>query len=353
MIGRRFQQGFTAIELLITLFVAAAFLIAGYQLFSVVIRDGGDTRAESKAANVAYDYMRQYSTSAANPCVNSQPLTASAITVTGLANPKISIVISCPQDDAPTINKIEAYITYGPTNDKTVKYATFVDTSKGAAPTNNITSGMIGWWKFNGNATDSSGAGLTGTVTAATLTIGQNAASNTAYAFNGSSAYVTIPTSMARPTTALTVSAWVKTADVQSATQQKIMSTIQTGGYTLALSDLSCPNQIGFVIYIGGAYRTACATIDTALNSTWIFLTGVYDGSSVRFYLNGALAASTGVSGSFTYGAAGVPLCIGADPGATTCSDAQYFAGSIDDVRAYNRALTPTEVQLIYTGGGQ
>ena len=35
--ARPSNAGFTAVELLITLFVAAAFIIAGYQLFNIVI----------------------------------------------------------------------------------------------------------------------------------------------------------------------------------------------------------------------------------------------------------------------------------------------------------------------------
>jgi len=68
MIRRQRQDsGFTAVELLITLFVAAAFLIAAYQLFNLVVKDGGSTRAESRAANVAYDYLRQYAASSPAP----------------------------------------------------------------------------------------------------------------------------------------------------------------------------------------------------------------------------------------------------------------------------------------------
>lgn len=350
---RRQEGGFTAIELLITLFVAAAFLIAGYQLFNVVIKDGGETRAESTASNVAYDYMRQYSANVSNPCVASQPLTSSAITVDGIANARISIVISCPQDDAPSVSKVEAYVIYGTSVDTTLKFATFVDASKGAGPTNSLTSNLFGWWRFNGNTTDSSGAGKNGTATNATLTVGQNGASNTAYAFTGSSSYVSVPNSIARPTSGITISAWMKSANYQSATSQKIVSTVQTTGYGLGISDSSCANQISFVAYVGGAFRSACASVSTSLNNNWVLATGVYDGTSVRLYINGALVASRGVSGTFSNSGAGVPFCIGSDAGSTLCTDSQYFTGSIDDVRAYSRALTPSEVQQLYTEGAQ
>ena len=71
MNSRSQQSGFTAVELLITLFVAAAFIVAGYQLFNIVMKDGGETRAESRAGNVAYDYLRRYTDAATNPCTPS------------------------------------------------------------------------------------------------------------------------------------------------------------------------------------------------------------------------------------------------------------------------------------------
>ena len=51
--------GFTTVELLVTLFIAAAFLMSGYQLYSMIIRDGGEARARAKASNVAYEYLQK------------------------------------------------------------------------------------------------------------------------------------------------------------------------------------------------------------------------------------------------------------------------------------------------------
>lgn len=125
--------GFTAVELLITLFVAAAFLTAGYQLFSLIIQDGGDTRAESTVSNEAYNYLRQYSNSATNPCAVSTPLSNSPVTITGVSDSRVTVNVSCPQSSTLSLNKVEVVITYetgsGP---KTVKHATYIDKSRGA-----------------------------------------------------------------------------------------------------------------------------------------------------------------------------------------------------------------------------
>lgn len=54
------QSGFSAVELLITLFIAFLFVMMGYQLYSVAIQGGGESRAKAKASNEAYVYLRAY-----------------------------------------------------------------------------------------------------------------------------------------------------------------------------------------------------------------------------------------------------------------------------------------------------
>lgn len=120
------EEGFTAVELLVTLFVAAAFLIAGYQLFSLVIRDGGQTRSESRAGNVAYDYLRRYTANATNPCTAQTPLTNSAVDIAGLVDSRVTIVIACPIDSSPSLSKVTATVTYN-SPVQTVTYSTYVN----------------------------------------------------------------------------------------------------------------------------------------------------------------------------------------------------------------------------------
>jgi prepilin-type N-terminal cleavage/methylation domain-containing protein len=119
------QSGFTVIELLITLFIAAAFLVAGFQLYSAIIKDGGQTRGEARASNVAYDYLRRYTGLTSTPCVASTPVNNSAITVSGISSVIVNVTISCPYVATTTISKINVTVTYNnPT--QTVKYSTYV-----------------------------------------------------------------------------------------------------------------------------------------------------------------------------------------------------------------------------------
>lgn len=120
------DNGFTAVELLITLFIAAAFLVSGYQLYNVVIKDGGEIRLAAKANNLAYEYMKKYaSTSATNPCTVQTPANNIAISVEDMANVSLSIYISCPYGTDSAISKVESVIKYG--NPQTqVRQATYV-----------------------------------------------------------------------------------------------------------------------------------------------------------------------------------------------------------------------------------
>ena len=204
---RRHQSGFTAVELLITLFVAAAFLIASYQLFNVVIKDGGNARSESRASNVAYDYMRRYTNAATVPCNPSTPLNNSPVNIAGLTNVKISVAITCLTDTVDSVSKVDVTIAYN-SPQQTVKYSTYVTGS--AVPSTDITDGLLNWWKFNGNANTSVGT-ANGTVTNAVPAPGQDELENTGYAFNGSNTKINFPlTDLPSSMNEITISVWLK-----------------------------------------------------------------------------------------------------------------------------------------------
>jgi len=132
---RKQSNGFSAVELLITLFVAAIFLAAGYQLFNFIVTDSGNTRAESSVSNSAYDYLRRYSNSATNPCTAFTALSSQAVSIDGVDSPTVTVTLSCPQTGTPSLTKVEVAISYGAgSTASTVKHATYVDKSKGATP---------------------------------------------------------------------------------------------------------------------------------------------------------------------------------------------------------------------------
>lgn len=122
---RRTQAGFTAIELLITLFVAAAFIATGYQLYTIVVKSGGDARFRSTASNIAYDNLRRYSPQATNPCSVVTPTPTPSIPANTLPNSSITVTISCPFGTLSPTALIQVSVFYG-TPQQEVDHALFV-----------------------------------------------------------------------------------------------------------------------------------------------------------------------------------------------------------------------------------
>lgn len=124
------QSGFSAVELLITLFIAATFLISGYQLYAVVIKDGGEARVQARADTVATDYLQRYKSSATNPCTVQNPVNESPLTVSGLSNVTVSVSILCPSllsssTPVTSVSKILVIVKYG-SPQQTISNSTYV-----------------------------------------------------------------------------------------------------------------------------------------------------------------------------------------------------------------------------------
>jgi hypothetical protein len=71
--------------------------------------------------------------------------------------------------------------------------------------------------------------------------------------------------------------------------------------------------------------------------NVWTHLAATYDGSEVRLYINGILAASRAVDGDIVN--TDDPLRIGGNN-----VWGEFFSGLIDEVRVYNRPLTREEI---------
>lgn len=344
------QSGFTAVELLITLFVAAAFLVAGYQLYSVIIKDSGQTRGEARASNVAYDYIRRYTSSATNPCATSTPVNNASITVAGISAVTVTVAITCPYTSRPSISKVEATVRYN-TPQQTVKYATFL-TGVGAPSNSTTPTGIVGWWKLNGNANDSSGNGYTGTISGATAATGQGGQNNTAYSFNGTSNYINSQITIPGGDYQHTISLWVyPTSLTGAAARVDPLSIGAAAGNTYSAIDLTTTSVAWYF------YNNDISMPNPLPLNQWSFLTFTYKGgggtiANKTVYINGtvyAMTASGGAYGQLLNLPASSPIGIGYDRGRNTA----FFPGIIDDVRIYNRPLTSLEVSNLYAEGAQ
>lgn len=124
---RTCTSGFSSAELLITLFIAAAFLMTGYQLLGAINQDSGAARQRARASNVAYEYLRRYTANPPATCTNSTPLNNSTPPeeIDGLSAVTITVTISCPQSSLPSLTRVQSTVSYGNPSQE-VSHAVFV-----------------------------------------------------------------------------------------------------------------------------------------------------------------------------------------------------------------------------------
>ena len=70
---------------------------------------------------------------------------------------------------------------------------------------------------------------------------------------------------------------------------------------------------------------------------SWMHVAATYDGTTMRMYVNGVEENS--MAGPLAIGAGAVDFAIGAHHDGTN-----RFAGMLDDVKVYNKALSPAEI---------
>jgi Concanavalin A-like lectin/glucanases superfamily len=75
-------------------------------------------------------------------------------------------------------------------------------------------------------------------------------------------------------------------------------------------------------------------------DSAFTNIVGTFDGSTIKVYRNGHLFQPISFKGTYTSDP-GLPLHIGS---AAYCTSCEWWSGSIDDVRLYNRTITQEEV---------
>ncbi len=115
-----------------------------------------------------------------------------------------------------------------------------------------------------------------------------------------------------------------------------MLSTFSTNG--------GATTSLRFRLKTGGITTTLIANAGTIANNQWVHAAAVYDGTTMRLYLNGVQVGSTAKSGALTTNP-GVSVWIGDNPTNTGAGSIQAWDGQIDEVRVYDRALSIQEIQ--------
>jgi hypothetical protein len=217
-----------------------------------------------------------------------------------------------------------------------------------------ITTGLVGYWRFDENtgasAADLSGQGNNGTLKPSgnkpAWVAGRIGLS--ALTCNGNDNGISVPSSFRdelNPINNISVSAWVNVATSKS-------SRVVTKGWGDSYAiEMSVTNQVSWRL-ISVAGDIALTSDQTLTNGVWYHLVGTYDaGTTVKLYINGIEEKSSAYANQLNGWAQNVG--IGNIP--HTLDNLGYlgngFAGSIDDVRIYSRALTAADVKELYELG--
>jgi len=210
------------------------------------------------------------------------------------------------------------------------------------------TSGLVGWWGFNGNAQDGSGNGNHGTVNGATLTTDRFGLIANAYYLNGVSDYLSVPVlnNSLLPQN-LTVSTWCQIPSNYTANNHiGMMVRSRFFGYILLYDDNN--QSIRFETFTNGtATPTGCASNGTDYSdNVWHHIVGTFDGSINKLYIDGNLISSIISTHPISYSSDGI-IAFGRDGNNPSLSTALY-QGKLDDIGIWNRALTQQEITNLH-----
>lgn len=200
-----------------------------------------------------------------------------------------------------------------------------------------VAGGLVAAYGFEETSglqvSDASGRGHTGTISGATRTA--SGRFGRALSFDGINDWVTVADTAALDlTTGMTLEAWVYPTLLSG--WRSAMLKAQPGGLAYALyAHDNVPRPAAYINT--GSELSAIGTAALPLNA-WSHLASTYDGSTLRFYVNGALVGTRVAPGSIVTSTS--PLRMGGN-----AVWGEWFRGRLDEVRVYDRPLSQAEIQ--------
>ncbi|MAI80561.1 MAG: hypothetical protein CL917_16590 [Deltaproteobacteria bacterium] len=221
-----------------------------------------------------------------------------------------------------------------------------------ALPVNNpITSGLVAAYEFSGNADDSSGSGNDGVANGATPTVDRFGNANSAYFFDGLQSTIQLSSHVVG-LTEFSYSVWVNyhsnspPPGAPDAWRDIVMTGVVRIGFIEdgnIRADVYADRSGGMTTSPSTRYMQ---TLDASLTrDSWTHLViNGYSDNSIDAYVNGNVVnSSLFVDGGVTGDAVNSAI------GSNAHHVEHEFFGVIDDVYIYDRALSASEVQTLYS----
>ena len=203
------------------------------------------------------------------------------------------------------------------------------------------TSGLVGYWPFNGNANDESGNNNNGTNNGATLTSDRFGSNNSCYNFQNNNISIPHnPSFVFQATSGFTISMWCNSSDVSNIfhfmgkradSSPYFNWQIAYGGSVIGPSFGSGTGP--------GIYNGAFSS-DLLLINNWYHIVGKFDKGVWSIYVNGILKATNNTA--IVNPDSNTPITIGSS------GNFQGYYGKLDDIGIWNRALTQDEITGLY-----
>jgi len=223
-------------------------------------------------------------------------------------------------------------------------------------------AGLIGRYDLDGlvgtTIPDSSGNGLNAVRVGAPAAIADGRFGG-AFRFGGLKDAFAGDFAPLRPS-ALTVAAWVRAGSPPGPVQYIVgqgANACSYASYALYTGGSVDAPGLRFYVWTGSSGPVSPAAPNTIWDGNWHLAAGTYDGAAVRLYIDGRqVGTGTPASGPVVYGLPDNRFVIGnyggslLDPPA--CGSNTSFAGDIDEVRVYNRALDAAEITSLLTHPG-
>ncbi|MHB9019530.1 MAG: DUF2341 domain-containing protein [Minisyncoccota bacterium] len=210
-------------------------------------------------------------------------------------------------------------------------------------------NGLVGSWHLNDGtglmADDSSGGGNVGSLVAGATLINPKWVAGkfgSALNFDGVDDYVLIPSNLGITNGDITISVWVKPTNATLATDHPAVVSHYDDSTKVDYRIFQGATGIGIARHRPGVVWDETAQTPVTAGQ-WYYATLVYSGTNLSFYLNGVFQRSVVVSGSGNTSYATQTLIGRGGIGSTA-----YFAGTVDELRIYSRALSISEISNLY-----
>jgi hypothetical protein len=202
---------------------------------------------------------------------------------------------------------------------------------------------LIGWWKLDEvsgiTAEDASGENNDGILTSATFSSNSTLGKvKNALSFDGVDDRIRADSSNFGMAKNFTVMAWVFDSDSDVG---NIISNGSPWDYRMYIHS---SNKLYAQVSLDDTSSGYFSSNGTIPSEEWAHVAFMFDGSTIKIYINGSLDKSSSHVGEVQTPNNNT-VYLG------TYGSGEYFQGNIDDARIYNRVLTSSEIQAIYNQG--